>query len=820
MAALPPLLPGWSEHLTAEGQMYWHNASLKQSTYSRPTAVPSGFPGGSAIPMYTGPPPAHLNGDLSSQAGSSSFSDGTSIVTKAKAKKEKPAKKESIPGALGWLRVTTTLGNIFYTHVETKRSEWTIPGEIKEHVEAWLDEEARVKALEEEEDRLAKEQEEEERLRQREQEKLQKLKEEEDERYKRLEELRLREEAVIRQRQERERIQEERLQILREQGKRKRDEEEKGGGGGIEEEEVDKKIRLEEAEKDDDEEAWQRGMAAEMAEEAEREEALTKTASTSVGPFNIPPPGLHADSSKMELSLDEGKALFMHMLTSLNGSPEEVNPMAPWDKELPKIIHHRDYTVLSSLRDRQDAFNEWCKRRLREKRSKGVKSATKVSQQEPPTDREVMAAGSGSSEDAMLEYRRLLECEVKSTRTKWEEFRKAWKKDRRFFAFGRDDREREKVFRKWLKELGEVKRKDAALREAAFVQLLEEQVGREHRLTPTASNEEVNVAWKKVKTTLHLEKDARYEPVGSSTRRAELFGLWARGLWQQCSEKESEAKDFRDARDDNQLENDAQRALRLREESVQKKRRETESDKRRAFGQATRGESQVQFQQLLVDAVRDPLFTIGEAVTLLSSDGRFDAPGLRSVDKEDLIQQHINELNARRLRELHDIFQRHAPTLDVDAEVALPLVKDDDEMERRNLDQLKVLLSGQKSLKDLFLEWREECERQGSIAFQQMLKENAFVNFWGRLRQEHKQRQEANEDTKGASGRQGEDEEDEDDPDMLEMAGNIDLEEIHSILRNDQRYRAFRHQPLQREEWIRNHLQTMSRPKTTVFQRD
>lgn len=54
-------------------------------------------------------------------------------------------------------------------------------------------------------------------------------------------------------------------------------------------------------------------------------------------------------------------------------------------------------------------------------------------------------------------YRALLIAEVTSTRTHWEDFRKKHKKDARFRDFGRDDREREKAFRTWLKDLGESK---------------------------------------------------------------------------------------------------------------------------------------------------------------------------------------------------------------------------------------------------------------------------------------------------------------------------------------------------------------------------
>jgi hypothetical protein len=53
------------------------------------------------------------------------------------------------------------------------------------------------------------------------------------------------------------------------------------------------------------------------------------------------------------------------------------------------------------------------------------------------------------------EFDCLLREEVKSTRALWFDFRRAWKKDRRFYGWGRDDREREKCFKEYLKELGE-----------------------------------------------------------------------------------------------------------------------------------------------------------------------------------------------------------------------------------------------------------------------------------------------------------------------------------------------------------------------------
>jgi hypothetical protein len=56
--------------------------------------------------------------------------------------------------------------------------------------------------------------------------------------------------------------------------------------------------------------------------------------------------------------------------------------------------------------------------------------------------------------DPKEEFDRLLRDEVKSTRSSWNDFRKSWKKERRFYGWGRDDKEREKRFRDYLKELG------------------------------------------------------------------------------------------------------------------------------------------------------------------------------------------------------------------------------------------------------------------------------------------------------------------------------------------------------------------------------
>jgi len=137
---------------------------------------------------------------------------------------------------------------------------------------------------------------------------------------------------------------------------------------------------------------------------------------------------------------------------------------------------------------------------------------------------------------------------VKSTRTSWSDFRRQWKKDRRFYGWGRDDREREKRFREFLKELGESacsslccvcldlksfclgKRALAQKAEADFFALLRE-----------SGVAQQGAAWKEASrlsvcpTTLltlctqvkkAISADPRYDAVGSSSLREELFNTF------------------------------------------------------------------------------------------------------------------------------------------------------------------------------------------------------------------------------------------------------------------------------------------------------
>ena len=264
----PPLPAGWSEHLgesiwskpwgltrrrfgcelkTAPDKVtkYYYNSNTKQSTYTRPTFTPLA--------------PA---------------------VEAKKKKKEKAKEKVPIPNTT-WARITTSEGNVFYFDKATKRSEWTVPEEIKDDVVKF--DLAEKKKVEEEE-------------------KAKKEKEEKD----RLDRIR-----------ERERI---RLEVEEERARKRKANEESGGEtkkvktegqdqGSEQEKDADDEKYAPEDEQDED--AWQRAVAAEFAqldakaqeEEAEHQEKVKESEEDAAKKiFAVP--------TKVNVSPEEGRALF------------------------------------------------------------------------------------------------------------------------------------------------------------------------------------------------------------------------------------------------------------------------------------------------------------------------------------------------------------------------------------------------------------------------------------------------------------------------------------------------------------------------------
>lgn len=135
-----------------------------------------------------------------------------------------------------------------------------------------------------------------------------------------------------------------------------------------------------------------------------------------------------------------------------------------------------------------------------------------------------------------------------------------------------------------------------------------------------------------------------------------------------------------------------------------------------------------------------------------------------------LFHAHIAALRAKHMASLHALFESHTPSLATkftDLPIAsvvssLPATKLGFDIDR---------------VEDEFKGWQRERAHQARLAFDQMLGENAFVEFWGRL---------------GKIGGKGVDETikaddlgddaEEEQVDMKALAKNVDLNEMVKVL--------------------------------------
>lgn len=185
-------------------------------------------------------------------------------------------------------------------------------------------------------------------------------------------------------------------------------------------------------------------------------------------------------------------------------SEKDISPLAPWDNELPKFVDdsrylgepsflpfsveqemHLTLTRLStiavkSLNERRNIFDDYCKELLR-----SIRAAKKAAQEAGETKVDVSFEWFfydlshswlilGVCLQPLTAYRALLSVAVTSTRTHFSDFKRSHSKDPRFRDFGKTEGDKEKVFKTWLRELGERKRGEAKLGEERFSQMLRE----------------------------------------------------------------------------------------------------------------------------------------------------------------------------------------------------------------------------------------------------------------------------------------------------------------------------------------------------------
>ncbi|KAL1747435.1 hypothetical protein HDZ31DRAFT_31825 [Schizophyllum fasciatum] len=537
---------------------------------------------------------------------------------------------------------------------------------------------------------------------------------------------------------------------------------------------------------EEEEEEWQREAAAQLAKEAAEEQKRREEEERRVQEATEAEARTKQDAqlkmpAHVDLSVEEAKALFKTLLRE-----KDVNPLHPWDLSLPLFVNDPRYVLLASVSARRDAFDEYCRERARELR-----------QAQAGRDR---AAASPRDE-----FDRLLREAVRSTRTSWTDFRRAWKRDRRFYGWGRDEREREKRFRDYLKELGEQKRAAAQKAEADFIALLREKAC----IQPDSE-------WKDIKRTLY--DDPRYDAVGSSSLREELFNTFkkANKLGAANDDGDGARKDGGDAEQVDQAELERrkkekkERAVREREEKVRAERQRTELDIARSRQGLTQEEGETQFKVLLVDAIRDPQTTWESAQPELQKDPRFAASPLPPPTQLRLFHAHLAHLRARHLAALHALFAAHAPSLAAPAPAPAALAAP------AAAPPAAALGLDARALADEFARWQRGRAARARAAFDAMLAENAFVEFWGRLGKLGGEGAGAGAGVAADALPEGEGEFGGGAVDMKALARGVDVREIVKVIKNDKRYLDFDHVPEEREQWIRDYLANLSAPQLSV----
>ena len=533
---------------------YFYNAGTKESTYTRPT-----FPG--PFPAFPGPGPA---GPSTIQQPSPV--NGVDQSEKKKKKKEKPKGRVAVPGTT-WQRVTTTEGNIFYFEKESKRSEWTVPDEIKDQI-AELD---RQEAEEKEAEAQAQRQKEED-------ERIERLKEQERVRVEVEEERKRKREAVDAKKQ------------AAHAAKRQKTEDENGEDDPEDVDQAEEDGEGAEVfgpEDEEDEEAWMKAVAAEFAQadakvKAEQEEDQEQVKLTEEEAARQ----VFAVPEKVHVSLEEGKALFRvgrvcHLSRQIVDivqallMEKDISPFAPWDQSLPLFINDPRYILLSSAKDRREVYEDYCRDVGRARRLNKPSTTTNAP----------------AKVDPERDYKALMREEVSSTRTRWVDFRKKWRKDRRFYSFGRDDRDREKLFKTHLRELGERKRADAQRAEEDFLDLLKETDGID-----------AESQWSNVKKG--IARDPRYDAVGSSSLREEFFASYVKKLSTNETAPEETPEEAAERKLKERKEK-AEASLREREAKVRQDKGKVDKEVGRSRAGAGKEEAERLFGSLLVDQVRD-----------------------------------------------------------------------------------------------------------------------------------------------------------------------------------------------------------------------
>lgn len=273
------------------------------------------------------------------------------------------------------------------------------------------------------------------------------------------------------------------------------------------------------------------------------------------GTNNIPSQPVSRPSAGMELTEDNVQEREMAFLDIMRD--RGVTPFDTWERALAKIESDPRMYLIPGTKEQQALFESYCVIRAQEiKDAKEKESASKSKDKDSKQDHKskdstVSASASSSSSKPEDVYRKLME-DYTTTKSTWLDFMTKYRTDQRFLAL-KPGSLRESIFRAYLSDLkkGIIQPKDKKSSSSSSSRPSSSS-SRHHSSSPSsrkykATDKEIeefssllketkkdilyehkhssSVEWRKIKKL--IDRDRRYDAVGSSTERELLFREYA-----------------------------------------------------------------------------------------------------------------------------------------------------------------------------------------------------------------------------------------------------------------------------------------------------
>ncbi|CAG0921483.1 unnamed protein product [Notodromas monacha] len=516
-----------------------------------------------------------------------------------------------------------------------------------------------------------------------------------------------------------------------------------------------------------------------------------------------------AAKEREQVPLETRMQQFREMLAE-----KEVSAFSTWEKELHKIVFDQRYLLLTS-KERKAVFEKYVKERAEdERREKKLKMKQKRD-----------------------DFRTLLEESSLHTKSSFSEFSSKHQKDERYKGIEKM-RERESLFNEYIQELRRKEKEDNKAKREKIFFLLKRRVERKYVLFLLSPSEKArkdfldllkectqidrHSHWADVKRL--LDTDARYEAVGSSSLREELFREHVhklkeeRGKDESRREKKSKKKDKkkdrreydRDEEDEDRKaaksrksggsssgggggggggaaedeENEdgevseerekklrAEASLRQRELEVQKELEGPMRDRDKEREAYKRDVAVQHFCALLSDLVRGIDLTWHEAKKQLRKDRRWDlAKSLEKEEKEKLYELHIETLTQRKKERFRELLDEVASSdLGITWKEVKRSIKDDPRF-------TKFALSERKAERE-FKDYVRDRINNAKAEFKDLLRETKMIT--------HKCRQSISDNAQH-------------------------LKDILEVLSNDKRYLVLDRMPEERDAILKDYIEELA----------